>query len=83
MTKSAPGGPAPASAAVGPLAGLRVLDLTRFLSGPMATMVRGTTTRIRSAPPLLVPGQHTDEVLEEIGYAADEIDQLRAAGVVA
>jgi alpha-methylacyl-CoA racemase len=29
------------------------------------------------------PGEHTDEILAEFGFAADEIATLRAAGAVA
>jgi alpha-methylacyl-CoA racemase len=33
--------------------------------------------------PPAVAGQHTDEVLREWGFAADEVDELRAAGTIA
>jgi crotonobetainyl-CoA:carnitine CoA-transferase CaiB-like acyl-CoA transferase len=39
-----------------------------------------TPASIRSAPPLL--GEHSDEVLGELGYSASEVDALRADGVV-
>jgi formyl-CoA transferase/CoA:oxalate CoA-transferase len=39
-----------------------------------------TPGSIRTAPPLL--GQHTDEVLAELGYAGDEVARLRADGIV-
>lgn len=40
-----------------------------------------TPSSIRRAPPLL--GQHTDEVLAEIGIRAEQVAELRTAGVVA
>ncbi len=39
-----------------------------------------TPGRIRSAPPTL--GQHTDAILKDLGYAAEEIAHLRHAGVI-
>ncbi len=39
-----------------------------------------TPGSIRRPPPLL--GQHTDEVLTELGYSASEIERLRASGSV-
>jgi crotonobetainyl-CoA:carnitine CoA-transferase CaiB-like acyl-CoA transferase len=35
---------------------------------------------LQRPPPEL--GQHTDEVLEELGYAADEVRAMRAAGEI-
>jgi crotonobetainyl-CoA:carnitine CoA-transferase CaiB-like acyl-CoA transferase len=42
--------------------------------------LHGTPGGVRLAPPLL--GQHTEEVLGELGYAAGEIDRLAAEGIV-
>ena len=39
-----------------------------------------TPGAIRTAPPLL--GEHGDAVLAELGYGPDEIERLRAAGVI-
>jgi crotonobetainyl-CoA:carnitine CoA-transferase CaiB-like acyl-CoA transferase len=40
----------------------------------------GTPPRITRPAPLL--GQHTAEVLEQIGVSRDEIDRLASAGVI-
>ena len=37
-------------------------------------------TRVRRAPPTL--GQHTDEILNELGYSQDEIEDLRGGGAI-
>jgi crotonobetainyl-CoA:carnitine CoA-transferase CaiB-like acyl-CoA transferase len=39
-----------------------------------------TPTSVRTAPPML--GQHTDALLQELGYDRSAIDNLRAAGVI-
>ncbi|MEU6023781.1 CaiB/BaiF CoA-transferase family protein [Micromonospora sp. NPDC047134] len=41
----------------------------------------GSPTSVRRPPPW--PGEHTDEVLDEIGYPAQRVAELRAAGTVA
>jgi crotonobetainyl-CoA:carnitine CoA-transferase CaiB-like acyl-CoA transferase len=64
--------------------GLRI-DLPHPASGlvPMvANPIRMSETPVRyqSAPPTL--GQHTEEVLAEYGVANDQLERLRAAGVI-
>jgi len=39
-----------------------------------------TPAVVRAAPPLL--GQHSDEILAWLGYAAEEIARLRTGGVI-
>ena len=39
-----------------------------------------TPATIRTAPPLM--GEHTEEILAELGYDETAIDRLRAAGAV-
>lgn len=68
---------------------VRHLGLIAEVDHPVAGRVRApgvpvrlsrTPASIRSHPPLL--GEHTDEVLEEIGYSKKEIAKLRAEGAV-
>jgi crotonobetainyl-CoA:carnitine CoA-transferase CaiB-like acyl-CoA transferase len=40
----------------------------------------GGSAAIRTPPPL--PGEHADEILDQLGFAPEEIEQFRAAGVV-
>jgi len=68
---------------------VRHLGLIAEVDHPVAGRVRTpgipvrmseTPGSVRRAPPLL--GEHTDEVLRELGYAPNEIEKLRADGAV-
>jgi crotonobetainyl-CoA:carnitine CoA-transferase CaiB-like acyl-CoA transferase len=70
----------PQVAALGLLAHVthpNIADLT-LVDSPVSQ--DGQRALLRLAPPLL--GQHTDEVLGELGIAADEVAGLRARGVL-
>ena len=87
-----------ANVPVGPINGLddvfadptvRHLGLIAEMDHPTAGRVRapgipvrmdGTPPSVRSSPPLL--GEHTDEVLREVGFSVDEISALRSGGAV-
>jgi formyl-CoA transferase len=42
--------------------------------------LHGTPGKVRGRPPLL--GEHSDAVLQSLGYSSDEIAELRAAGAL-
>ena len=46
----------------------------------VAPRLSGTPGKVRSLSPL--PGEHTDEILRELGYKQGEIKHLRQEGVV-
>lgn len=52
---------------------------TAPLTGPAAKFSR-TPVRVRHGAP--APDQHTDEILAEVGVTRDQLDALRAAGVI-
>ena len=55
-----------------------VLGALRQVGPPFE--LHGTPATVRTAPPLL--GEHSDEVLAELGFAAAEVAALRADGIV-
>ena len=68
---------------------VRHLGLIAEVDHPVAGRVRapgipvrmdGTPPSVRTPPPLL--GEHTDQVLEELGYSPEDIAGLRREGAV-
>jgi crotonobetainyl-CoA:carnitine CoA-transferase CaiB-like acyl-CoA transferase len=62
-----------------------VVEIDHPTIGPMKTLgvpvkLSATPGAVRRPAPLL--GQHTDEILAELGYSADEIGEFRTARVV-
>ena len=69
--------------------GAQALDMTVEVEHPVLGALKqagipfrlgATPASIRSAPPLL--GEHSREILAELGYAETEIDAMTAAGVI-
>lgn len=54
--------------------------LGRIKVGGVAPKLSRTPGAVRKAPPTL--GQHTEEVLRELGYTAEEIARLKAVGAI-
>ncbi len=69
---------APQVAALGSLVEMEhpVLGPVRQVAPPF--VLGATPAAVRTPPPLL--GEHSDEILAELGYARAEIDRLRASG---
>jgi crotonobetainyl-CoA:carnitine CoA-transferase CaiB-like acyl-CoA transferase len=54
--------------------------LGRIKQVGIAPKFSSTPGEVRSLSPL--PGEHTDEILQELGYKREEIENLRQEGVV-
>jgi formyl-CoA transferase len=62
-----------------------IVETTHPIAGPMrqprpAARFEQTPAELHSFAPVL--GQHTDEVLREIGLGADEMSGLRQTGII-
>ena len=55
-------------------------ELGTFKTTGLPVKLSSTPGRIARRPPL--HGEHTEEVLRDCGLSADEIEQLREAGVI-
>ncbi|MGI9383457.1 MAG: CoA transferase, partial [Methyloligellaceae bacterium] len=51
---------------------------TQLVAQPVKLSRTGSS--LRRPPPLM--GQHTDEILTELGYAAQDIERMREEGVL-
>ncbi len=57
-----------------------VVEIEKTRHVPFPVKLSDTPAKIRSPPSSF--GEHTNEVLEELGYAKEKIDELRKAGVI-
>ena len=55
-------------------------EIPDFRTIGLPIKLEGTPGAIRRPPPLL--GEHTEEVLSELGYSAEKVAELRAQGVI-